>query len=47
MTAHRRENLGEPLENICKAVLRIVEDYPDVEVVYAVHYKPSCKRGCI
>jgi len=40
MTAHRRENLGEPLENICKAVLRIVNDYPDVEVVYAVHFNP-------
>ena len=44
MTAHRRENLGEPLENICKAVLRIVEDYPDVEVVYAVHYNPAVRE---
>lgn len=40
MTAHRRENLGEPLENICKAVRRIVEDNDDVEVVYAVHPNP-------
>ncbi len=40
MTAHRRENLGEPLENICRAVYRIVEDNPDVEVVYAVHFNP-------
>ncbi len=40
MTAHRRENLGEPLENICRAVLRIVNDNPDVEVVYAVHFNP-------
>ncbi len=40
MTAHRRENLGEPLENICKAVYRIVCDNPDVEVVYAVHFNP-------
>lgn len=44
MTAHRRENLGEPLENICKAVLRIIEDYPDVEVVYAVHYNPAVRE---
>lgn len=41
MTAHRRENLGEPLENICNAVKRIVLDYPDVEVVYAVHKNPA------
>ena len=41
MTAHRRENLGQPLENICHAVKRIVEDFEDVEVVYAVHKNPA------
>lgn len=41
MTAHRRENLGEPLENICRSVKRLVEEYPDVEVVYAVHKNPA------
>lgn len=40
MTAHRRENLGQPLENICKAVKRIVEKYDDIEVVYPVHLNP-------
>ncbi len=44
MTAHRRENLGEPLENICKAVLRLVNDYEDVEVVYAVHFNPAVRK---
>ncbi len=44
MTAHRRENLGEPLENICRAVLRLVEDYEDVEVVYAVHFNPAVRE---
>lgn len=44
MTAHRRENLGEPLENIFNAVLKIVEDYEDVEVVYAVHLNPAVKN---
>lgn len=44
MTAHRRENLGEPLENICRAVLRLVEAYEDVEVVYAVHYNPAVRE---
>ncbi len=41
MTAHRRENLGEPLKNICRAVKRMVRDNEDVEVVYAVHKNPA------
>lgn len=44
MTAHRRENLGEPLENICRAVRRIVEDFDDVEVVYPVHLNPVVRN---
>lgn len=41
MTAHRRENIGKPLENICKAVLKIVQEQEEVEVVYAVHKNPA------
>ena len=41
ITAHRRENLGEPLEQICWAVLRLVKEFEDVEVVYAVHKNPA------
>jgi len=37
MTAHRRENWGQPMENICHAVKRIVNDFPDVFLVWAVH----------
>lgn len=44
MTAHRRENLGEPLENICGAVLRLAEDNPDILVVYAVHFNPLVRE---
>lgn len=44
MTAHRRENLGEPLKNICRAVKRIVEDFEDVEVVYPVHLNPAVRE---
>lgn len=44
MTAHRRENLGEPLENICRAVKRIVEDFEDIEVVYPVHLNPVVRE---
>jgi len=41
MTAHRRENLGEPLYNITRAVRRIVEEFPDIEVIYPVHLNPA------
>lgn len=44
MTAHRRENLGEPLENICNAVARIVEEFGDVEVVYSMHKNPAVRE---
>ncbi len=44
MTAHRRENLGTPLENICKAVARIVRDFPDIEVIYPVHLNPAVRE---
>ena len=44
MTAHRRENLGEPLKNICRGVYRLVEEFDDVEVVYAVHKNPSVRE---
>lgn len=40
VTAHRRENLGEPLENICNAVKEIATSHKDVEVVYPVHLNP-------
>ena len=44
VTAHRRENLGEPLENICRALKRIVTDFPDVELVYPVHLNPAVRE---
>lgn len=43
MTAHRRENLGEGIANICSAVRRIAERYPDVTVVYPVHLNPAVR----
>lgn len=44
MTAHRRENLGQPLHNICNAVKRLVEKYEDIEVVYPVHLNPAVQE---
>lgn len=46
MTAHRRENLGEGIENICRAVRRVVEDYADIRVIYPVHLNPAV-RGTV
>lgn len=44
MTAHRRENLGEPLENICEAAKQIVQSHPDVELVYPMHLNPLVRQ---
>lgn len=44
MTAHRRENLGVPLINICNAVKRIVSENPDIHVVYPVHLNPAVRE---
>ena len=44
MTAHRRENFGEPLEQICKAILEISSSFPDLEVIYPVHLNPNVQQ---
>lgn len=44
LTAHRRENLGEPMYNIFKAVRRIVEEFNDVKVVYPIHLNPKVRE---
>lgn len=43
VTAHRRENFGEPLRAMCRAILALVERHPDVEVLYPVHPNPNVK----
>jgi UDP-N-acetylglucosamine 2-epimerase (non-hydrolysing) len=44
LTAHRRENLGEPMRNIFKAIKRIVDEFDDVRVVYPVHLNPKVQE---
>lgn len=44
LTAHRRENWGQPLENIFEAIREIVDKYQDVKVVYPVHKNPIIKE---
>ncbi len=47
MTAHRRENLGKPLENICNAAKTIIENHPDAELVYPMHLNPKVRETAI
>ena len=44
VTAHRRENHGKPLEDVFRALRRIVEDHPDVSIVYPVHLNPNVQK---
>lgn len=44
LTAHRRENQGQGIANICRAVKRIVETHPDVTVIYPVHLSPAVRN---
>ena len=44
LTAHRRENLGDPMRHIFKAVKRIIDEYDDVKVVYPIHLNPKVRE---
>ena len=43
LTAHRRENLGEPMYHIFRAIKRIVDEFDDVKVVYPIHMNPKVR----
>ncbi len=45
LTAHRRENWGEPLHCIFRAVRRVVEEFPDVKVIYPIHLNPLVRQA--
>ena len=45
LTAHRRENLGEPMKNMFRAIKRIVEEFDDIQVVYPVHLNPLVRQA--
>ena len=44
LTAHRRENLGEPMRNIFKAVKKITDEFNDVKVIYPIHLNPKVRE---
>lgn len=44
LTAHRRENLGEPLKHMFRAIRRIVDETPDIKVIYPIHMNPVVRQ---
>lgn len=44
VTAHRRENLGEPMRQIFKAIRKLIDHHNDIQVVYPVHLNPAVKE---
>lgn len=44
LTAHRRENLGEPMKNMFRAIKSIVDEFDDVQVVYPIHLNPKVRE---
>ncbi len=44
ITAHRRENLGVPIENMFRAIRRVVDEHPDVKAIYPIHMNPAVRK---
>ena len=44
ITAHRRENLGEPMENMFRAIRRVRDEHPDVKAIYPIHMNPLVRQ---
>ncbi|MBQ2890475.1 MAG: UDP-N-acetylglucosamine 2-epimerase (non-hydrolyzing), partial [Clostridia bacterium] len=45
ITAHRRENLGEPMHNMFRAIRRIMDENPDVKAIYPIHLNPVVRKA--
>lgn len=45
ITAHRRENLGEPMHNMFRAIRRVLEEHPDVKAIYPIHMNPVVRKA--
>ena len=44
LTAHRRENLGQPMRNMFRAIKRLIQEHDDIQVVYPVHMNPAVRE---
>ena len=45
ITAHRRENLGEPMHHMFRAIRRIVDEHPDIKAIYPIHMNPVVREA--
>lgn len=45
LTAHRRENLGEPMHHMFRAIRRIVDEHSDIKVIYPIHMNPVVRKA--
>ncbi len=45
ITAHRRENLGEPMHHMFRAIRRIIDENPDVKAIYPIHLNPAVREA--
>ena len=45
ITAHRRENLGEPMHRMFRAIRRVLEEHPDCKAVYPIHMNPTVRKA--
>lgn len=44
ITAHRRENLGKPMENMFRAIRRVIDEHPDTKAIYPIHMNPAVRE---
>ena len=45
ITAHRRENLGEPMQHMFRAIRRVMDEHPDVKAIYPIHMNPVVREA--
>lgn len=45
ITAHRRENLGEPMHRMFRAIRRVMEEHPDTKAIYPIHMNPTVRKA--
>lgn len=45
ITAHRRENLGDPMHNMFRAIRRVMDEFPDVKAIYPIHMNPVVRQA--
>ena len=44
ITAHRRENIGEPMQHMFRAIRRVLDEHPDVKAIYPIHLNPQVRQ---